>query len=98
MVPAFGSPLPQPCPSAPPSSRSHVSPPSRDIQMPLPVPPECLFHGTMYCCQLAAKSTRGLPGSIATSMMPVLSFTKSTFFHEVPPSVVRQRPRSCCGP
>ena len=98
MVPVRGSPRPHPWPLGPPSRRVHVSPASRDIQMPLPAPPLFLSHGTMYCCQLAAKSTRGLVGSMATSMMPVLSFTNSTFFHSLPPLVVRHSPRSACGP
>ena len=52
----------------------------------------------MYCCQPAAKSTRGLVGSMVTSITPVLSLMYSTFFHCLPPSVVRQSPRSVWGP
>ena len=36
----------------------------------------------------------GWPGCRSTSIAPILSETKSTFFHVAPPSVVLKMPRS----
>ena len=41
---------------------------------------------------------RGFDGSIARSFAPVESSMKSTFVHDLPPSMVRKTPRSALGP
>src|SRR6185312_56624 len=85
-------------PSGRPScSRVHVSPPSVERQSPLPFPPFSRFHGKRRTCHMPAKSTLGLPGCITRSLVPVVSFTNNTFFHVLPPSVVRNTPRSALG-
>ena len=81
-----------------PWTRFQVVPPSRDIQMPLPAPPEVRPQVWISNCHVAAKRMRGLFGSMIRSEAPVLSFTKSTFSHDLPPSMVRKIPRSGCGP
>ena len=66
--------------------RFHVVPPSRDVQMPLPAPPELRPQVLICTCHMPAKRMRGLFGSITRSEAPVLSFTNSTFSQVLPPS------------
>src|SRR5262245_53499298 len=68
---------------------SQVSPPSRETYRSLPGPPLVISHGRRRACQKPAKITRGLFGSMHTSLAPVSSFLNSTRFHVLPPSVVR---------
>src|ERR1051326_3337107 len=67
----------------------HVLPPSLDRKMPPLVPPESSAHGYRRTRHRPAKSTMGLPGSMMSELAPVSSSTNKTFFHVVPPSVVR---------
>src|SRR6266540_4651683 len=66
--------------------------------MPLPAPPDTSSHGRRTNCHIPANSTRGLPGTITRSAAPVVSFTNSPFCHVLPPSAVRNTPRSEFGP
>src|SRR5688500_19919065 len=70
----------------------HVSPPSVDLNSPLPGPPLDIWYSTRYASQSAAYSTFGFWGSTLRSIAPVLSLRKSVFFHVRPPSVVLTRP------
>ena len=72
-----------------PVSRFHVVPPSRDIQMPLPAPPDTRPHVLICTCHMPANRMRGLFGSMISSDAPVLSFTNSTRSHDFPPSMLR---------
>ena len=81
-----------------PLSRIHVAPPSVDLNSPLPGPPLVRPHVWISICHNPAYSVRGLDGSIARSLQPVFSSTNSTRVHVPPPSMVRNTPRSCCGP
>ena len=55
-------------------------------------------HGVRWNFHIDAYTMRGLFTSIDRSAAPVLSLRNSTFFHVVPPSVVRNTPRSGEGP
>ena len=72
----------------------HVSPPSVDLNRPLPGPPLDIWYSTRYASHIAANITFGFVRSIATSTAPVLSSRNSTFFQVLPPSVVLKTPRS----
>ena len=65
----------------------HVSPPSVDLNRPLPGPPLDIWYSTRYASHSAANITFGFLRSIATSTAPVLASRNSTFFHVLPPSV-----------
>src|SRR5690348_10062058 len=78
--------------------RDQVAPVSRDTYTPLPGPPLNMAHVCMTTSHVPAKSTPGLVASIERPEQPVFSLTNSTRFHVVPPSVVRNTPRSSCGP
>src|SRR6266487_1830463 len=75
--------------ASPPPLRSgfakdvQVSPPSRETERSEPGPPLVISHGRRRACQKPAKMTRGLFGSIQTSLAPVSSFLKSTRFHDL---------------
>src|SRR4051812_47194218 len=69
-------------------SSVHVSPPSTDLNSPLPGPPLDIPHSTRYASHSAAYITFGSVGSMATSMAPVLSSRYRTRFHDLPPSVL----------
>src|SRR5438270_491348 len=65
--------------------------------MPLAVPPDTSSHGWRTNCHSAANSSRGLPGTMIRSAAPVVSFANSTLRHVLPPSAVRNTPRSALG-
>ena len=65
---------------------------------PLPFPPLVLPHVWISSCHIPANRIRGLRASIAMSAQPVFSSTKSVRCQVLPPSAVRNTPRSCCGP
>src|SRR5215510_7239312 len=75
----------------------HVSPPSVDLNNPLPGPPLDIWYSTRYASHRPANITLGLRRSIAMSIPPVLLSRKSTFFQVLPPSVVLKMPRSSLG-
>ena len=79
-------------------SSTQLSPPSVDFQSPLRPLPDCIPQGERWNFHIAAKRIRGLVGSSEMSVAPVESLRNSTFFHDVPPSVVRNTPRSAFGP
>src|SRR5689334_20865749 len=76
----------------------HVSPPSVVFHKPLRPPPAFMPQGVRWNFHIDAKRMRGFDGSIVRSIAPVESSRKSTFFHVLPPSVVRNTPRSAFGP
>src|SRR5256712_13607317 len=84
--PGFGC-RPVPCP-----------PPSVDLKIPPPGPPDTSCHGLRCACQKAAYTTSGLLGSRTRSEIPVESLRNNTLFHVLPPSVVLYTPRSAFGP
>src|SRR4030095_10397662 len=88
------SPLGSPCPC----SRFHVMPPSFVTNRPLPGPPLSRPHVLILSCHIPAKSLRGFEGSMASDEQPVFSSTNRVRSQVLPPSVVRNTPRSCCGP
>ena len=79
-------------------SSFHVSPPSVLFHRPLRPLPASMPHGIRWNFHMAAYRTRGLFTSSERSIAPVLSLRKSTFFQLLPPSVVRNTPRSGLGP
>src|SRR2546430_16004432 len=79
-------------------SSVQCSPPSVDLKIPPPGPPDTSCHGLRCACQKAAYSTSGLDGSRTRSEIPVESLRNSTLFHVLPPSVVLYTPRSAFGP
>src|SRR5690242_19200854 len=81
-----------------PVSCFHVSPPSVDRYNPLPAPPLEKFHGCRRACHRAAYTIRASCGSKLTSIAPVFSSLYSTFVQDLPPSVLRNTPRSVFGP
>src|SRR3954462_9283731 len=76
----------------------HVSPPAGGFPSPLRPPPAFIPHGVRWNFHIDANRMREFVGSIVRSIAPVESFRKSTFFHDRPPSVVRNTPRSAFGP
>src|SRR5580765_8124994 len=70
------------------------SPPSVDLNNPLPGPPLDIWYSTRYASQSAANITLGFRRSIATSMPPDFASLNSTFFQLLPPSVDLKMPRS----
>src|SRR5437899_6040353 len=79
-------------------SSVQCSPPSVDLKIPPPGPPDTSCHGLRCACQKAAYRTSGLLGSRTRSEIPVESLRNSTLFHVLPPSVVLYTPRSAFGP
>ena len=75
-----------------------LSPPSVDLKTPLPAPPDTSSQGRRTACQSPAYRIRGLTGSSARSIAPVLSFRYRTLSHVLPPSLVRNTPRVAFGP
>jgi hypothetical protein len=73
-------------------------PPSFEVKRPLPGPPLSRPQVLMSICHMPANSLRGFFGSIASSEQPVFSSTNSTRSQFLPPSVVRNTPRSGWGP
>src|SRR5437879_5411913 len=69
-------------------SSVQCSPPSDDLRMPPPTPPDISCHGLRCACQNAAYSTAEFDGSSTRSEIPVESLRKSTLRHVLPPSVV----------
>ena len=55
-------------------------------------------HGERWNFHIDANRMRGFVGSIDRSVAPVESLMNSTFFQLLPPSVVRNTPRSAFGP
>src|SRR6185437_1866419 len=68
-------------------SSVQCSPPSLDLKMPLPAPPDDNNHGVRPACQSAAYRTSGLVGSSTSSMAPVESLRKRILRQCTPPSV-----------
>src|SRR5450759_836303 len=73
------------------------SPPSIDLNKPLPGPPLDIEYSTRKASQSAANMTFGLCGSIAMSTAPVLLSRNSTLRQVLPPSVLLNTPRSSLG-
>src|SRR3954470_24961471 len=63
------------------------SPPSVDLKIPLPAPPEIICHGVRHACQNDAYITSGFDGSRTRSEIPVESFLYRTWRQFFPPSV-----------
>src|SRR5436190_19843669 len=78
-------------------SSVQCSPPSEDLKMPPPAPPETSCHGLRCACQNAAYSTAEFDGSSTRSEIPVESLRNSTLRHVLPASVVLYTPRSVFG-
>src|SRR6476469_1036405 len=72
----------------------HVSPPSVDLNRPLPGPPLDIWYSTRYASHRAAKITFGFFRSRARSTAPVLLSRNRVFFHVLPPSALLNTPRS----
>src|SRR6185437_11974894 len=64
---------------------------------PLPGPPLSSAQVRTLNCQVPASTVSELPGSMLRPLQPVSSLTNSVCFQVLPPSVVRNTPRSCCG-
>src|SRR5258708_32379424 len=73
------------------------SPPSVDLNSPLPGPRLDIEYSTRKASHSAANITFGLLRSIAMSTAPVLLSRKRTLRHVLPPSVVLKTPRSSLG-
>src|SRR3954470_473753 len=73
------------------------SPPSVDLNRPLPGPPLDIWYSTRYASHSAARSTFGLWGSIAMSTPPVFASRNSVRRQVAPPSVLLKMPRSSLG-
>src|SRR5688572_25560576 len=74
-----------------------VSPPSVDLNSPLPGPPLDIVYSLRKASQSAAYRMLGFDRSTERSMAPVLLSRNSTFRHVRPPSVVLNTPRSSLG-
>src|SRR3989442_1749705 len=74
-------------------SSVQFSPPSVDLKIPPPAPPETSCHGLRCACQNAAYNTSGFDGSSTRSEVPVESLRNSTLPQVAPPSVVLKAPR-----
>src|SRR4030095_11596985 len=81
-----------------PVSRFHVTPPSVDLNNPLPGPPLSLPHARISLVHIPSKRMREFDGSIAMSEQPLFSSVNKTLSQFLPPSTVRNTPRSGCGP
>ena len=91
-------PTPTDCFGIPLMIRIHVVPPSRERNSPLPGPPLSYPQACTSTCHIPARTMRGFFGFMAMSEQPVFSSTNSTRSQLLPPSVVRNTPRSCWGP
>src|SRR5687767_14676643 len=78
-------------------SSCQVSPPSVDLNSPLPGPPLDIWYSTRYASHIAAYSTFGFVASTLRSIAPVRLSRKSVFSHVCPPSVLLNTPRSAFG-
>src|SRR5690348_13925017 len=74
-----------------------VSPPSVDLNSPLPGPPLDICHSLRYASHIVAYITFGSFGSIEMSSAPVSGPRYSTLRHVLPPSVDLKSPRSSLG-
>src|SRR5215831_13407293 len=74
------------------------SPPSVDLNRPLPGPPLDIMFATRKASQSDVYITSGLLGSKTISMPPVLSSRNRILSHVFPPSLDRNMPRSTFGP
>src|SRR6185369_7009408 len=81
-----------------PERRFQVTPPSVDLNKPLPGPPLSRPHVCISSGHMPAYKTFGLFGSISRCAQPLFSSVNSTRVHVLPPSVVRNTPRSACAP
>src|SRR4030081_3310983 len=90
--------LPRFAVGSPAVSLLHVSPPSVDLYRALPGPVLEMSHGVRRTCHVVTYRTSGLDGSIAMSAAPGLSSTNRAFCQLLPPSFVRNTPRSVFGP
>ena len=79
-------------------SSVQVSPASVDFHNPLRPPPASMPHGERWNFHIAAYMIRGLVGSMERSVAPVESLMNKIFFQVLPPSMVRNTPRSGLGP
>src|SRR5262245_36265547 len=80
-------------PAAPAASSVQCSPPSVDLNRPLPGPPDRNVHAWRRKSHMAAKTVDGSCALEASIAQPVDWFAPaSTLFHVVPPSVVRYTP------
>ncbi|PYR60642.1 MAG: hypothetical protein DMF85_04410 [Acidobacteria bacterium] len=75
-----------------------MTPPSVDRNSPLPGPPLSRPHVWIVRVHMPANTFRGSRGSSSMSEQPLFSSVKSVRCQVCPPSVVRNTPRSCCGP
>src|SRR6185312_6099984 len=75
----------------------HVWPLSCEMYTPLPAPPLSSAQVRTLNCHVPASTVSGFAGSMLSPLQPVSSLTNSVCFHVLPPSVVRNTPRSCCG-
>ena len=75
-----------------------VSPPSVDRHSPDSGPALVRPQGVLRTCHMAAKSTRGLCGSIDRSIAPESSLLNRICSQFCPPSLDRNTPRSLLGP
>src|SRR5690242_4666723 len=75
----------------------HVWPLSCEMYTPLPGPPLSSAQVRTLNCQVPASTVSGLPGSMLSPLQPVSSLTNRVCFQVLPPSVVRNTPRACCG-
>ena len=75
----------------------HVSPPSVDLNRPLPGPPLDIVYSRRNASHSAAYMTFGFRASIEMSTPPVCSSRKSVRFQVLPPSVLLKTPRSSLG-
>src|SRR5215213_9871830 len=66
--------------------------------MPLLGPPLNIAHVCITTCHAPANKTFEFLASIVTPEQPVFSSTNNECFHVLPPSFVRNTPRSRCGP
>src|ERR1022692_4228034 len=80
----------RPCPV----SFVQVSPLSADLYNPSSGPPLSKSHAAREYSQMPAYKVFGFFGSIARSDAPLRSPTKSVLVHVLPPSAVRNTPRS----
>src|SRR5207248_2405760 len=60
-----------------------VSPPSREVNRPLPLPPLVRLQGVRRACHMPAKSTFGADGSRQTSEAPASASRASTCFQDL---------------
>src|SRR6185437_4605331 len=74
-----------------------VCPLSCEMYTPLPGPPLSSAQVRTLNCQVPASTVSGWPGSMLSPLQPVSSLTNSVCFQVLPPSVVRNTPRSRCG-